>query len=240
LVLHTRKLVLESQGFSVETATSGKEGLRLFHSGKTAAVVLDYDMPDMNGIEVAAFLRQQVRQLPIVMLSAFPSLPDEAKGLVDAFVRKGETPDVLMNTLASLIRVRSHRHPELDGDYVAFADGNGRYVDVSDRICELLGYCRAELVGKHIRDVTAPMTADVERMFSEYTKAGDQQGIYVLLSRAGKQVVIHYRAHSFEDGCLAAVWHPLEPQRKAAEAMKRREVLPKDESANGGLLTAVQ
>jgi CheY-like chemotaxis protein len=154
LVLHTRKLVLESQGFSVETATSGKEGLRLFHSGQIDAVVVDYGMPEMNGVEVAAFLRQQVRQLPIVMLSAFPSLPDEAKGLVDAFVRKGETPDVLMNTLASLIRVRSHRHPELDADYLAFVDPRMRAQPCSRRWV-------SRVVGEHVYPIEFPPQAAV-------------------------------------------------------------------------------
>ena len=63
-------------------------------------------------------------------LSGFPALPDDSKSVVDAFVQKGQPPEVLTNTLASLMFVRSHNlHPELDADCVAFVSPRGHYVD---------------------------------------------------------------------------------------------------------------
>ena len=44
-----RKLLLEENGFEVLEATSGTEGLNLFFSHSVDAVVLDYQMPGMNG-----------------------------------------------------------------------------------------------------------------------------------------------------------------------------------------------
>jgi len=82
--------------------------------------------------------------------------------------------------MASLMFVRSHRHPELDADCVAFASPTGHYVDVSNGVCRLLGYGRAQLVGRHIADITAPASANVKQMFAEYRKAGEQHGFYVL------------------------------------------------------------
>jgi CheY-like chemotaxis protein len=54
--LRVRKLLLESQGYQVLTATSGREGLELFAAHPVSAVILDYAMPEMNGDQVA-FLR---------------------------------------------------------------------------------------------------------------------------------------------------------------------------------------
>lgn len=227
-VLYTRKLVLEAAGFLVELATSGEEGLHLFRSRDPSAVVVDYDMEGMNGAQLATSIKEINPQLPVVMLSGFPALPDDCKSVVDAFVQKGQRPDVLTNTLASLMFVRSHRHPELDADCVAFVSPTGHYVDVSNGVCRLLGYGRAQLVGRHIADITAPASANVQQMFAEYRKAGEQHGFYVLRACGGRHVVIRYRAHAFDDGCLAAVWQPLETERKAPGSAK-----PSDHPAEG-------
>jgi CheY-like chemotaxis protein len=54
--LRVRKMLLESQGYKVLTATSGREGLQLFATHPVDAVVLDYTMPEMNGDQVAIAL----------------------------------------------------------------------------------------------------------------------------------------------------------------------------------------
>ena len=51
--LRVRKILLETFDFRVTTASSAREGLRFFRSHHVDAVVLDYEMPDMNGGEVA-------------------------------------------------------------------------------------------------------------------------------------------------------------------------------------------
>ena len=60
--LAVRKVLLESQGYEVFTATSGRDGLALFAHHRIPAVVLDYDMPEMNGDEVAAALSVSIQQ----------------------------------------------------------------------------------------------------------------------------------------------------------------------------------
>lgn len=51
-LLLSMKMLLESFGYSVVTATGGVEGLRKMRSGDFDAVLLDYRMPDLNGLEV--------------------------------------------------------------------------------------------------------------------------------------------------------------------------------------------
>jgi len=52
--LISRKMLLESNGYEVLEATGGDEGLKLFLSRSVDAVVIDYQMPGMNGNVVAA------------------------------------------------------------------------------------------------------------------------------------------------------------------------------------------
>ena len=76
--LRVRKIMLESRGFTVLTASNGPEGLKLFDENHVDVVVLDYYMPDVNGGQVASEIRRRRPGVPIVFLSAYFSLPPEA------------------------------------------------------------------------------------------------------------------------------------------------------------------
>ncbi len=103
-VLSTRKLVLQSAGFEVLTATNGIEGLKLFALRRPDAVVLDFFMPGMNGATVAQLMKNLDARVPILMLSASLQMPEEARNVVDAFVTKGERPPVLLGKLRAIMR----------------------------------------------------------------------------------------------------------------------------------------
>ena len=70
-----RKIFLESNGYEVLEATGGDEGLKLFLSHSVDAVVLDYQMPGMNGDVVAAKMKRAKSHVPIMLLSAYGPLP---------------------------------------------------------------------------------------------------------------------------------------------------------------------
>jgi len=88
--LFVRKLLLESAGYRVLTATSGKEGLRIFRSEPVDLVLLDYWMSGMNGLTAAREIKQINQKIPIIVLSAFNTILDESVGTVDRWIRKGE------------------------------------------------------------------------------------------------------------------------------------------------------
>jgi DNA-binding response OmpR family regulator len=98
-----RKMLLETHGFRVLTASNGPEGLRAFRQNNVDAVVLDYNMPDMNGGDVAVELKRINPQVPVMILSALPWLPDDAPGCIDAFMTKGEPTAVLAARIQRLI-----------------------------------------------------------------------------------------------------------------------------------------
>lgn len=101
--LRVRKIMLESRGYRVLTANSGPEGLQVFDENEVDLVVLDYYMPDQNGGEVAAEMRRRRPGVPIVYLSAYISLPPEALSVADAFLTKGDPPDVLIQKIQNLL-----------------------------------------------------------------------------------------------------------------------------------------
>jgi len=100
--LHARRLILQSAGYDVITASSGRIGLRLLGRYPVQLVILDYGMPEMNGEAVAREIRRTHPHVPILMLSGQPDIPKRASSAVDAFVAKGQPPAVLLGQLTVL------------------------------------------------------------------------------------------------------------------------------------------
>lgn len=103
LGLLVRKMTLEAEGYDVAIASDGPSGLELFDSQSFDLVLLDHSMPGMNGGQVAEQLRQRSPRTPIVLLSAYVTLPEEHVAMVDAYITKGESTDLLLTTIQQLI-----------------------------------------------------------------------------------------------------------------------------------------
>ena len=101
-----RKMWLENNGYEVLEATGGTEGLRLFLSHSVDAVVLDYQMPGMNGDVVAAKMKRAKSHVPILLLSSYGPLPKSKLEAVDIFLSKSEPPKILLSTLQNLLKRR--------------------------------------------------------------------------------------------------------------------------------------
>ena len=206
--LRVRRWLFEAEGFRVFTAADGPTGIDLFKSQTVDVVILDYSMPKMDGITVAQTLKKLRSKVPIIMLSGYP-LPAEANISIDAIITKGESPTALLTMTSSLLQIRSHSHIELEGKNIAFVDEQRRYLDVTDGVCELLGYSRSELLTMRIDDVTAPiMRSKTAPLFKQYVEDGLQKGEYILQHHNGKEIPIDYIARVFPDGCMVARWEP--------------------------------
>jgi DNA-binding response OmpR family regulator len=108
--LQLRQTVLESAGYKVLTAKSGVLGIQAFKSRSVSAVILDYWMADMNGMQVARELRKLNPAVPIIILSAYGELLDESLGVADIWIRKGEEdPQYLLARLDELLKSRMSR-----------------------------------------------------------------------------------------------------------------------------------
>ena len=71
------------------------------------AVVLDYQMPGMNGDVVAATMKRFRSEVPIMLLSAQEPLPRNKLRSVDCFLSKSQPSKTLLATLQNLLEGRS-------------------------------------------------------------------------------------------------------------------------------------
>jgi CheY-like chemotaxis protein len=107
-LLRMLRTVLSSVGHRVLGVTSPREGVQLALQDVVDAVVLDYEMPELNGAEVAAVLKQGRATLPIVMHSAHPpQILGAAVRYIDAFVPKGSV-GMLIAELERVLKPASH------------------------------------------------------------------------------------------------------------------------------------
>jgi CheY-like chemotaxis protein len=101
--LIARKMLLEKNGYEVLEASGGDEGLKVFRSRNVDAVVVDYQMPGMNGDVVAEKIKRINSHVPIMLLSAYGPLPKSKLRAVDSFLTKSQPPKILLSTLQGLL-----------------------------------------------------------------------------------------------------------------------------------------
>jgi sigma-B regulation protein RsbU (phosphoserine phosphatase) len=115
----SRKLllrILSRDGFACTEAPDGIEALKLLHEDTPSLLLLDYDMPGMNGAEVLKQLRKDgnamVAQIPAIMLTGHGGEESEVLCLeagADDFVTKPINEAVLRARIDTQLRLRSMR-----------------------------------------------------------------------------------------------------------------------------------
>lgn len=103
--------VLESEGYIVEIADSGRAALESIASHPPDLILLDVMMPGMNGFEVTRRLRQNpsLPFIPIFLVTGY-SEPTPADGLdvgADGFIRKPIDFDDLLHQIRTILQHRS-------------------------------------------------------------------------------------------------------------------------------------
>ena len=98
---------LRAEGFGVDLAHDGEDGLHLAREGGYDAIVLDVMLPKLNGYRVCQALRAEQNWVPVLMLSAKDGEYDEADGLdvgADDYLTKPFSYVVLAARLRALLR----------------------------------------------------------------------------------------------------------------------------------------
>ena len=88
---------LKDEGYNVVSAFNGEEALELFSREKPDLVVLDIQMPDMNGIEVLRQMKMMDEKIPVVLSSAYHEYKQDlgAWASEDYVVKSADSSDLL-------------------------------------------------------------------------------------------------------------------------------------------------
>src|SRR2546423_9495537 len=102
--------LLAIEGYNVETARNAEEGLAMLAAAPRDLVLLDFALPDRNGLEVLEEIRQRDPQLPVIMITAYGTVENAVKAIQGGatnFIQKPwDNEKLLADVRASISRLR--------------------------------------------------------------------------------------------------------------------------------------
>jgi DNA-binding response OmpR family regulator len=114
-IADTLKLGLTENGYHVEVAYDGSIGWKLFQSRSFNLVILDINLPGINGYELCKMIRAADPHVPVIMLTALSSLNDKIEGYDagadDYIIKPFEFRELLMKLRALLKRTMNQQFP---------------------------------------------------------------------------------------------------------------------------------
>jgi len=163
--------ILELNNFSVKEAGSGADALRLARTEQPDLVLLDINLPDVNGFEVCRRLKAEplTARIPVLHITASYMNPgDMARGLesgAENYLVEPVEPEVLIATINSILRARRSAESaramarewqstfDAIGDGVAVVDGANHIRRANDALARILGRPAGEVIGVKASDL---------------------------------------------------------------------------------------
>jgi CheY-like chemotaxis protein len=257
--------ILERAGYEVRAANSARRALPMLESDAPELVLLDVEMPDMNGLELCRAIktRPALAPVPVIFLSALHELPDKLQGFdaggVDYIAKPFEEEEVLARVdtqlrLSRLQRDLEQRNEELlrmnerlllEQQRVgqAFAAVSellpGRLLDGAYRVDEPIGEGGFSIVyrGTDIR-LQRPVAIKILRpMGGDLKRLRRFQTEGIAACRVRHRNAVDVLAAGFSQGLAYLVMELLQG-RMLSELMKAQPVVPVDRTLTIGVQIA--
>lgn len=172
---------LRKLGFEVHSTMLGKEGIEMFKSLNNPLILLDYNLPDMNGFDVIDELRREGYNVEFITMTAFGNehvaVEMMKRGARDYIVKDMNfldfLPSVVLNTVNRIqveskleesqraLKQAQERYYELfenSLDAIFFTNTDGVIQGCNKSMLKLLGYEKQEIETINIRDLFANYT----------------------------------------------------------------------------------
>ncbi|EMA18823.1 PAS domain S-box protein [Haloarcula argentinensis] len=218
----------ESVDFTIETATSASEGLRLLDRESVDCIVSDYEMPGENGIDFLESVREDYPDLPFILYTGHGSeaVASDAisAGVTDYLQKTADTSHyaLLANRIINAVeQYRSQRALEaskdrlslfIDQSPLGFVEYNQDFeiVRVNDTLTEIFGYTETELLGETWEMfVSSESYDDVDAVTSALSEAsGGYHSINENVRKDGECIVVewHNRLVTDDSGDVVTIF----------------------------------
>ncbi|MEW6739087.1 MAG: response regulator [Nitrospirota bacterium] len=100
------KRTLVPEGYAVDAAASGKEGLELFEKSKYDLVLIDLKMPGMDGIEVLVNIKRQRPEQNVMIMTGYDTVEHIVESISSGaahYLEKPFTPDTLIERIKEVL-----------------------------------------------------------------------------------------------------------------------------------------
>ena len=212
-------LYLKNAGYTVKTAATGGEALKQVGADQPSLIVLDLNLPDIDGIEVCRRIRKAA-DVPIIMLTARDEDVDKIIGLevgADDYLTKPFNPRELVARVKSVLRRSAPDRKNLESAQIQHGDlavdAGRREVHVGDQEIQLAPK-EFDLLWELLDHRGLVLTRDqlLERVWG-YTFAGDTRTVDVHVRQLRRKLG--------EASPIVTVWgvgYKVAPAREAAAA----------------------
>ncbi len=209
--LHLLVQLLSSQGYRVRPAPGGELALSSVRLKSPDLILLDINMPGMNGFEVCEILKQDesTHDIPVLFLTALTDIRHKLQafkvGGIDYITKPFQGEEVLARVRTQLDLRRLQR--EIQEENARFrmledAAFEGIIIYENETICDLncslekiLGRPRQDLLGQHVVDLIAPAYRDSIQEQLALKESGPHK--IELLRQDGSSVPVEIRTKSF-------------------------------------------
>jgi len=100
--LALRALILEAKGYAVTTSNSALQVAETLES-KFDLAVLDYEMPEMNGAQLAARLKTACPEMKIILYTGASYIASHDQRFIDAMVHKSDGVEELLAAIEAIL-----------------------------------------------------------------------------------------------------------------------------------------
>jgi carbon-monoxide dehydrogenase iron sulfur subunit len=121
MICKSCKEILEDEGFFVDMAYTGEEGLQKGLGKKFDLVILDIRMPDISGMTLLKRMRAEQRDTPVVMITAYSTVESAVEAMklgARDFVPKPFSPDELSQVVRSAIIQEGETSRRIPGELI--------------------------------------------------------------------------------------------------------------------------
>jgi len=110
--LYLATFLLERSGYKIEAARSGLEGIELASRIQPDLILLDIQLPQMDGYAVARALRQNpvLTEVPVVAVTSYAMVGDRERALeagCNGYIEKPINPDTFRNEIEKYLKTRA-------------------------------------------------------------------------------------------------------------------------------------
>ncbi|MHA2271204.1 MAG: PAS domain S-box protein [Candidatus Hodarchaeales archaeon] len=246
-------LARETSRFNVVTATSAKEALFILDSSQEAfdAIVSDYQMPGMNGLEFLENLRSQGNDIPFIMFTGKgrEEIAIDALNLrADHYLKKEGAPENLYGELAYTIKrlvehrrtqqalqeaqARAQKYLDVAGVILLALARDGTVTLINRKGCTVLGYPEEEIVGMNWFETFLPerMQEEVRTVFADLMEGSIEPVEYfenpVTAKNGAERIIAWHNTVLIEDGRTVGTLssgEDITERKQAEEALRESE-----------------
>ncbi len=196
VVLKSLKDLLATRGIVADTAIGGREAIACLDQKDYDLVLLDLQMPYVNGHDVMRHIKQQEMNISVIVVSgetSFEAARDACSQGAYDFLRKPYATDELMIAINNALNEKKlEKHNKLiqrqlreserlhrylvntSPDIIYILDRDGHFTFINERIETLLGYESKELVGKHYSILVHQNDIEIARYVFNERRVGDR------------------------------------------------------------------